>query len=639
MDLEERRKRGRHARSGIPQQKAVKICHQFANGTCTYGDRCRFSHTLGGNLQAESVSSIFSNLVSPSSSSSSTFAPATASAPSSELCRKFLQGKCSRGDSCPYLHAAPPSASQAFCPPASATTANTNMTSILSSSSLPAAAAATSTMSMGVNPNKKSSVSSYMTQSLFADLPISVQSKKAIADVMRYSNLSVVQEASLPTILNGVDVLVKAKTGTGKTLGFLIPSVELLIKKRSPSRDAVQCLILSPTRELAQQIATEAESLLTFHNGMKVVTVVGGTNINQDKKRLNGKVDILVATPGRLKDHLQNTDRFSERCRENISFLIFDEADQLLDMGFKPDIDAILKHVPPKDHRQTLLFSATVPPSVQEIAKNALRKGFEFIDTVGEDSEQTHLHVHQELVVTNMEDQTSAILSILRREMQVPNYKIIVFFTTARLTGYMATLFQKMQMNVLEIHSRKSQAQRTKTADIFRDNSNVILFSSDVSARGMDYPDVTFVLQVGLTEREQYIHRLGRTARAGKSGKGMLLLAPFEVNTMKKSLSDIPLHNVATESLGPIAEHRSSIEAFLPKAMADGEFRKIAEQAYSAWLGFYNSNLRKCGWDKPKLVQEANLYSQYLGCTEVPTLEKKTVGKMGLKGVVGLRVR
>ena len=619
MEIQEDRKRSRN-RSSENLQKAVKICHQFANGTCQFGDRCRFSHAVSGN-----VSSVFSNLASSSSSTTPNNAPTRSSAPpSSEICRKFLEGKCTRGDSCRFQHTAPLSASQAFSS---------------AQATAPACPPATSTMAMGVNPNKKSSVSSYMTQSLFAVLPISIQSKRAIAEVMQYSNMSIVQEASLPTILLGKDVLVKAKTGTGKTLGFLIPSVELLIKNRAPARDAVQCLILSPTRELAQQIATEADSLLTFHTGMTVVTVVGGTNINQDKRRLNNKVDILVATPGRLKDHLENTNGFSERCQKHIKFLIFDEADQLLDMGFKPDIDRILQHVPPKDSRQTLLFSATVPSTVQQIAKNALRPGFEFIDTVGEDSEQTHLHVHQELVVAALEDQTSVILSILRREMQVPNFKIIVFFTTARLTGYMAGLFQKMRLDVLEIHSRKSQAQRTKTADIFRDNSNVMLFSSDVSARGMDYPDVSFVLQVGLTEREQYIHRLGRTARAGKSGKGMLLLAPFEARPMKKSLSDIPLHDVAIESLGSIHDCRSSVQSSLQMAMRDGEFRKGAEQAYSAWLGFYNSNLRKCGWDKPKLVEEANFYSKCLGCEEVPFLEKKTVGKMGLKGVPGLRVR
>jgi ATP-dependent RNA helicase MSS116 len=161
--------------------------------------------------------------------------------------------------------------------------------------------------------------------------------------------------------------------------------------------------------------------------------------------------------------------------------------------------------------RHTLLFSATIPASVHEIAKAALRTGFEYVDTVGEDADQTHVHVQQELAVMNLEDQIPSILSILMREMSVPNFKIIVFFTTARLTGYMARLFQELKLNVLEIHSRKSQSQRTKCSDEFRDGKNLILFSSDVSARGMDYPDITFVLQVGLTEREQYIHRLGRT--------------------------------------------------------------------------------------------------------------------------------
>ena len=588
MDTKERKKRSRHAqnRSNNNQMKAIKVCYQFTNGACTYGDRCKFSHVLDANVQAENTPSIFGN-VDPSSSSSSLCIPTTGKNASSELCKETV----------------------------------------------------TSNMSNGTAASKKSSVSSYMTQSSFADLPISVQSKRAIREVMQYSKLSIVQEASLPTILNGVDVLVKAKTGTGKTLGFLIPSIELLCKDRSPKKGAVRCLILSPTRELAQQIATEAGSLLTFHTGMRVVAVVGGTNINQDRRKLSGNVDVLVATPGRLKDHLENTDEFSQRCRENISCLIFDEADQLLDMGFKPDIEAILKHVPPKDYRQTLLFSATVPSSVQEIAKNALRPGFEFIDTVGEDSEQTHLHVHQELLVTSLEDQTPAILAILRRETQVPNYKILVFFTTARLTGHMAAIFKNLSVDVLEIHSRNSQSQRTKTAEIFRDNSNVILFSSDVSARGMDYPDVTFVLQVGLTEREQYIHRLGRTARAGKGGKGMLLLAPFEAKSMKKSLSDIPLQEVSMESVGPIIECRSSVVSSLQNAIDRDEFRKSAEQAYSAWLGFYNSNLKLCGWDKLKLVENANFYSKCLGCREIPLLEKKTVGKMHLKGVTGLRVR
>jgi ATP-dependent RNA helicase MSS116 len=285
-----------------------------------------------------------------------------------------------------------------------------------------------------------------------------------------------------------------------------------------------------------------------------------------------------------------------------------------------------------------LLFSATIPQSVQEIAKNALRPGFQFIDTVGEDTDQTHQHVTQELVVMDLEDQIPSILSVLMREMSVPNFKVIVFFTTARLTGYMARLFQELQFHVLEIHSRKSQAQRTKCSDEFRDGKNLILFSSDVSARGMDYPDITFVLQVGLTEREQYIHRLGRTARAGKGGRGMLLLAPFEERSMTRALSDITLIPVSATSLNmPVM--KPLIDGALASVSRDEEFHKAAEQAYGAWLGFYNSNLKKCGWDKPELVVNANTFSRYLGLSEVPFLEKKTVGKMGLKGVPGLRVK
>ena len=190
-----------------------------------------------------------------------------------------------------------------------------------------------------------------------------------------------------------------------------------------------------------------------------------------------------------------------------------------------------------------------MPSAVQKIAKDALRSGYAFIDTVGEDTEQTHLHVQQELVVADIEDQIVTIAAILAREMQVVDYKIIVFFTTARLTGFMARLFNEMGVKTLEIHSRKSQSQRSRTADQFRDGCNLILFSSDVSARGMDYPDVTCVLQVGLTDREQYIHRLGRTARAGKEGHGTLLLAPFETSSMTKTLSDIPLRTVSLETL------------------------------------------------------------------------------------------
>ncbi len=158
--------------------------------------------------------------------------------------------------------------------------------------------------------------------------------------------------------------------------------------------------------------------------------------------------------------------------------------------------------------RQTLLFSATVANDIQQIARTTLLPGYKFIDTVGEEVEQTHAHVPQHVMVVPLDDQMRAIVAILEEQKRInPDYKMILFFPTARQTGYYAQILNSIGLRVLEIHSRKSQAQRTRTSEEFRAGKNLILLSSDVSARGMDYPDVSFVLQVGMTARDQYIHR------------------------------------------------------------------------------------------------------------------------------------
>lgn len=273
--------------------------------------------------------------------------------------------------------------------------------------------------------------------------------------------------STLPVILSGKDCLAKAKTGTGKTLAFLIPSIEKMLQK-PPSRGGkpISTLILSPTRELAMQIGKEAELLLHFAPQMKTLCLVGGTNMKKDVRLLNeGPVAILVASPGRLLDHLENTPGISERLGQTQT-VILDEADNLLDMGFKPTIDKIFQFLPSTDARQTLLFSATVPPAVQQVAKYVLRRDYEVVDTVGEVvASQTHVHVKQEVATVTMDDVIPAVVSMLQREINKGgNYKIIVFFSTARVTGYMAGLFEKLQCPVLEIHSRKSQSARIKTS-------------------------------------------------------------------------------------------------------------------------------------------------------------------------------
>mmetsp|Transcript_19669 Transcript_19669/g.41461 ORF Transcript_19669/g.41461 Transcript_19669/m.41461 type:complete len:674 (+) Transcript_19669:141-2162(+) len=494
--------------------------------------------------------------------------------------------------------------------------------------------------------NSETKKLAHITDDKFADLTISSESRRALSQVFRYENMTTVQSETLPLILteNHKDCLAKAKTGTGKTLAFMIPTVEKIMATMAHGkrrRSDVHCLVISPTRELAQQIGTETEKLLTYHKDYlrKVVTMVGGTSKNRDVKALRGTTPIVVATPGRLLDHLQNSD-LAQRMA-NLDSLIFDEADQLLDMGFRPDILRILKLLEPsKTTRQTLLFSATIPNQVEEIAKIAMRPHYNFVDTVGQDEEQTHLHVQQQLMISSQETLVRDLFSILERETSERTHKIIVFFTTARLTGFMSEMFNsvatKTGYRVLEIHSRKSQQQRERSSQQFRKSANAVLFSSDVTARGMDYPDVTYVLQVGLTERAQYIHRLGRTARAGKDGKGGLLLADYEEHHMtKRELADMPLEAMPV----PESERAREAAAMAVRNVAEnGRLSTSAEQAYRAWLGYYNSHLKKIRWDKKRLVQQANMWGDEVGLKDQPSLQKRTIGKMGLKGVPGLKI-
>eukprot|EP00698_Gefionella_okellyi_P007048 TRINITY_DN1717_c0_g1_i2.p2 TRINITY_DN1717_c0_g1~~TRINITY_DN1717_c0_g1_i2.p2 ORF type:complete len:554 (-),score=127.43 TRINITY_DN1717_c0_g1_i2:2896-4557(-) len=468
----------------------------------------------------------------------------------------------------------------------------------------------------------------FMTSTPFTALPLSKETQAALSGVMKFEFMTRVQLETLPVIMTGADVLARAKTGTGKTVAFLTPSIERLLRDR-PQHGDISVLVVSPTRELAAQIAVEARALLTYHP-FKVQCVVGGTNMKTEQKLLaNAPCDFLVATPGRLIDHLENTTGLAARIGR-VRVLILDEADQLLEMGFRPAIEKILVFT--NKSRQTLLFSATFSDALRSVVHIAMRSDHKYIDTVGEE-ESTNAHVIQKYVITPLADQLPTLVSLILAQMREPDHKIIVFCTTARLTQYMAELFNAMGIHSLEIHSRKSQGHRTKVSEQFRKATNAVMFSSDVSARGMDYPDVTFVCQVGIpSDREQYVHRLGRTGRAGRPGHGLLLLADFE-RFFLHQLRDLPIaEHDKVEFRGDIAEKIRAGQHKLPQ--------QTLTQAYGAWLGFYNSHVSKLRWDKVTLVQQANYYASLLGCAEPPALQRKTLGKMGLTKplVAGLRV-
>lgn len=477
----------------------------------------------------------------------------------------------------------------------------------------------------------------HLSDQAFDELGCHESIQQSITDVFGYAMMTKVQAAAIPLCMAGGDVIAKAKTGTGKTLAFLIPALHRVLSEEMDTT-SIQILTLSPTRELAMQTAEEGKGLLHFLPEHQVMTMLGGTNMKAETAQFRRKTPLLlVATPGRLEDHLQNSGLAP--LLRGMSVLILDEADQLLDMGFRPAIEKIIAKLPPRERRQTLLFSATFPAQLKDVTRTALKAQHEVVDTIGAVEEASNAQVEQAVLKCTLDDLFGTVTSLLM-ELSSKPHKIIVFLPTARETGLFSELFRTMSLpgtTILEIHSRKSQAQRTKTSDVFRDAQNSILFSSDVSARGLDYPDVTFVLQVGApSDKAQYLHRLGRTARAGKEGAGLLLLCDFESYFLNQ-LKDLPLVHRPAPQAGALSKAKMLVTRALPKMHAANP--QIGGQAYQAWLGQHKSHIGKMKWSTAELVQWANYFAtDIMGLSEVPALEAKTVGMMGLKGVPGVVV-
>ncbi|GIL66839.1 hypothetical protein Vafri_20229 [Volvox africanus] len=495
----------------------------------------------------------------------------------------------------------------------------------------------------------------YLSDKMFAEFAISPNSKRALAGVLKYERCSLVQAAAIPICLGQDDVIAKAKTGTGKTLAFIIPTIEKVLSCSAPP-GKVSALVLSPTRELARQIQTETHKMLTFHSGLHSMVVYGGVDVRKHIRALNQRMpDILIATPGRCWDIMtQSHDRTLTSLLDSTRVLVLDEADNLLDMGFRPQISKILGALPSTTQRQTFLFSATFPADVKSLADVALKRQHRYVDAVGEDV-ATHAHVEaSSLVVSRQQLPLQLLLLIAEHIVQESEYKVIVFLPTANLTAYFAEAFLAAGLRgVLEIHSRKSQAHRDRASAQFRSESRLVMFSSDVSARGVDYPNVTYVVQLGApANREQYIHRAGRTGRAGRAGQGTLLLADFERPFLER-LRDLPIRPLqplqlplpAQLSLGggrggaagsPLSDALlSDPVGALGRVAGHIEYASRA-RAYQSFLGYYKSH-EVLKFRPDQVVALANQYAaEVLGCPTPPGLLAKTVGKMGLKGVPGL---
>ncbi|KAB8239479.1 DEAD/DEAH box helicase [Aspergillus alliaceus] len=435
------------------------------------------------------------------------------------------------------------------------------------------------------------------------------------------------------------DCLVQAKTGTGKTLAFLLPALHCLLQGHSaPPRGQVAILIITPTRELAQQIAKSCDQLTSqLARPLECHIAVGGTARASALSRfMKGAPSILVATPGRLKDYLSEPETAEKL--SNIQTLVLDEADTMLETGFLADVKRILQLIPPKSTGwQGMCFSATIPPKVKDVVSVVLKPGYCNISTIEKNETPTHERVPQyHVLMPSVGDTFNMLTSLLNLETK-NNSKIIVFGVTANMVALFAAVFSRglTPLPVFEIHSRLSQSSRTKTTAQFKEAAAGILFASDVIGRGMDFPNVDLVIQVGLPSNgEQYVHRVGRTARAGNDGRAIILLTEAESFFMKAN-RHLPIKpHPQTDAINEAA-------ASCTDAVAQAMYRiddETKQRAYSSFIGFFAGSglLKPLRLDKPGLVQLANeMAIKGMACPEPPPMDKKVIGKMGLKGVPG----
>ncbi|KAK4097315.1 DEAD-domain-containing protein [Parathielavia hyrcaniae] len=355
----------------------------------------------------------------------------------------------------------------------------------------------------------------------FSELNLSEKTMNAIEE-MGFTELTEIQRRGIPPLLAGKDVLGAAKTGSGKTLAFLIPAIEILSSLRFKPRNGTGAIVVTPTRELALQIFGVARELMKNHSQTYGV-VIGGANRSAEAVKLGRGVNLLIATPGRLLDHLQNTPFVFK----NLKSLIIDEADRILETGFEDEMRQIIR-ILPKDKRQTMLFSATQTTKVEDLARISLRPGPLYINVDEGQQFSTVEGLDQGYVVVDADKRFLLLFSFLKK---MAKKKIIVFFSSCNSVKYYSELLQYIDLQVLDLHGKQKQQKRTNTFFEFCNATQGTLICTDVAARGLDIPAVDWIVQFDPPDDPRdYIHRVGRTARGNNSkGRSLLFLQPSEL--------------------------------------------------------------------------------------------------------------
>ncbi len=418
----------------------------------------------------------------------------------------------------------------------------------------------------------------------FKDINLSNELQKAITD-MGFEEATPIQSQSITHILDGKDLIGQAQTGTGKTCAFGIPAVEMI----NPESDFIQVLVLCPTRELAIQSSEELKSLLKYKDGIRILPVYGGQPIDRQIMALKKRPQIIIGTPGRVMDHM----RRKTLKLEHLKMIVLDEADEMLNMGFREDIDTILEKVP--SERQTILFSATMSKEILDITKKY---------------QQNPIHIkiaHKQLTVPLIEQyylevKETAKLEVLSRLLDTNDIKLsLVFCNTKRKVDELKASLQSRGFSAEALHGDMRQEQRDKVMSMFRKGNIDILIATDVAARGIDVDDVEAVFNYDLpSDDEYYVHRIGRTGRAGRTGKAYTFISGREIYKLK----DIQRYT------------KSTIKFIKPPSINDVEEKKMANILKSLKDNIAKEQITKYVGQIEKFVEDINVDSSESEGTE-----------------------
>ena len=458
----------------------------------------------------------------------------------------------------------------------------------------------------------------------FASLPLSELTLRGLANA-KYTSMTEIQKASIPHALAGRDILGAARTGSGKTLSFVVPILECLYRNRwSKRQDGPGAIVLSPTRELAGQIFAVLRKVGAQHASLSVGLLVGGKKDFSTEQQHVPMTNILIATPGRLLQHLEQTPYFQV---DNLKMLVLDEADRILDMGFRDQLVRILDYLPKE--KQTLLYSATQTKDIKHLATLSMnRKHTEYVG-VHDDKTATDTPdaLTQAYVLVPLPHKLDCVFSFLKSHLKC---KTIVFFASCSQVRHAWELFCALRpgLSVMALHGKLCQSKRTEIYDKFTQTDHCVLFATDVASRGLDFPSVEWVVQVDAPEdQDMYIHRVGRTARYKSKGNSLLLLDPLEESMISKwTLKGAPLKK---KSINPtktivVTQRAASLVA------ENVKLHTLAKKAFCSYVRSL-SLLPKLDFDVPKLALQE--YATALGLGIMPNLRflEKVTSRDGLR--------